>query len=300
MTLQHSRAIDRPPSVALQPGSPLVSLRRVSKVFSNGTVALKDLSLDIAQGEFMSLLGPSGCGKSTVLRIIAGLGEPTSGEVVGPRGEGRNPDVSGLLVKDAEVGNTRLRDKPAAARRGEVGFVFQEPTLMPWATVFSNVWLPLRLSGVSRREARDSVMETLASVGLEKFASAYPRELSGGMKMRVSIARALITRPELLLMDEPFAALDEITRFKLNNDLLKLWETFGWTVIFVTHSVFESVYLSQRIVVMAARPGRVFRELTVDAPYPRDDTFRTSALYNEHCRRASAALNGAMEEPPSR
>jgi NitT/TauT family transport system ATP-binding protein len=280
MMLQHSRALDRPPSVPLQPGSPLVSLRRVSKVFSNGTVALKDLSLDIAQGEFVSLLGPSGCGKSTVLRIIARLGEPSSGEVTGPAGEGR--------------------DKLAAGRRGEIGFVFQEPTLMPWATVFANVWLPLRLSGVSRREAHGAVMEILASVGLEKSASAYPRELSGGMKMRVSIARALITRPQLLLMDEPFAALDEITRFKLNNDLLRLWETFGWTVIFVTHSVFESVYLSQRIVVMAARPGRVFAELAVDAPYPRDDAFRTSGLYNEHCRRASAALNEAMAEPAPR
>ncbi len=280
MMLRHSRGLERPPFIALQPGSPLVSLRHVSKIFSNGTVALKDLSLDIAQGEFVSLLGPSGCGKSTALRIVAGLGEPSSGEVVGPAGDGR--------------------DKPAAARHGEIGFVFQEPTLMPWATVFSNVWLPLRLSGVSRRDAHDAVMETLTSVGLENFASAYPRELSGGMKMRVSIARALITRPRLLLMDEPFAALDEITRFKLNNDLLRLWETFGWTVIFVTHSVFESVYLSQRIVVMAARPGRVFRELAVDAPYPRDDAFRMSGVYNEHCRRASAALNEAMEEPLSR
>jgi NitT/TauT family transport system ATP-binding protein len=162
--------------------------------------------------------------------------------------------------------------------------------------VFSNVWLPRRLGGVSRREAREAVMEALASVGLDGFASAYPRELSGGMKMRVSIARALITRPRLLLMDEPFAALDEITRFRLNDDLLALWQTFGWTVIFVTHSVFESVYLSQRIVVMAARPGRVFRDLAIDAPYPRDESFRTSALYNEHCRRASMALHEAMEE----
>jgi NitT/TauT family transport system ATP-binding protein len=243
-------------------------LRHVSKVFSNGTVALHDLSLDIAQGEFVSLLGPSGCGKSTALRIIAGLGEPTSGTIEWPA-----EDAGGHGI----------------------GFVFQEPTLMPWATVFNNVWLPLRLRGVSKAAARSDVLEALASVGLEKFADSYPRELSGGMKMRVSIARALITRPQLLLMDEPFAALDEITRFKLNNDLLQLWETFGWTVIFVTHSVFESVYLSSRIVVMAARPGRVFTELAVDAPYPRGDEFRTSTLYNDNCRRASAALHEAME-----
>ncbi len=248
--------------------SPLVALQHVSKVFSSGTVALHDLSLDIGAGEFVSLLGPSGCGKSTALRIIAGLGEPTSGAI----------------------------DWPAdAAGRGEIGFVFQEPTLMPWATVFDNVRLPLRLRGLSRAAARDEVMDALASVGLEEFADAYPRELSGGMKMRVSIARALITRPKLLLMDEPFAALDEITRFKLNNDLLRLWEMFGWTVIFVTHSVFESVYLSQRIVVITPRPGRVFTELRIDAPYPRNDEFRTSVLYNDNCRRASAALNGAMQ-----
>jgi len=254
----------------------LVSLRSISKTFSNGTLALKDMSLDIGRGEFLSLLGPSGCGKSTVLRIIAGLGEPTSGTIEW----------------------TTAEHDAAGHAHPEIAFVFQEPTLMPWATVFSNVWLPLRLKGESKSSAREEVMEALRMVGLDAFADAYPRELSGGMKMRVSIARALITKPKLLLMDEPFAALDEITRFKLNNDLLELWQTFGWTVIFVTHSVFESVYLSERIVVMAARPGRVFEDLKIDAPYPRGDSFRTSALYNENCRRTSDALHAAMGERP--
>jgi len=269
MALQQFEAVER----QLRPGeprAPLVSLRGITKVFSNGTVALQNFSLDIVQGELVSLLGPSGCGKSTALRIVAGLGEPTSGEV----------DWTG--------------DGAAAGARHEIGFVFQDPTLMPWATAFGNVWLPLRLKGLSKGTAHDSVMEALGMVGLKDFADSYPRELSGGMKMRVSIARALVTRPKLLLMDEPFAALDEITRFKLNNDLLHLWESFGWTVIFVTHSVFESVYLSERVIVMAARPGRVFREIAVDAPYPRDDDFRVSPVYAEHCRRASAALHDAM------
>jgi NitT/TauT family transport system ATP-binding protein len=244
----------------------------VSKTFSNGTLALQDMSLDVAEGEFVSLLGPSGCGKSTALRIVAGLGEPTAGTVAWRQAGG---DASGQ-------------------HRREIGFVFQEPTLMPWATVFNNVWLPLRLRHQSKAAARDEVMAALDMVGLAAFAGAYPRELSGGMKMRVSIARALITRPKLLLMDEPFAALDEITRFRLNNDLLGLWEKFGWTVIFVTHSVFESVYLSERIVVMAARPGRVFTEIAVAAPYPRQEEFRTSSVYNDFCRRTSNALHDAI------
>ena len=256
---------------------PLVSLRGVSKVFSNGTLALKDMSLDVGKGEFISLLGPSGCGKSTALRIIAGLGEPTAGSIEWPSAE--SYDAAGNPDR-------------------EISFVFQEPTLMPWATVAANVWLPLRLKGVSRRAASERIMETLRMVGLESFADAYPRELSGGMKMRVSIARALITEPKLLLMDEPFAALDEITAFRLNNDLLHLWEKFGWTVIFVTHSVFESVYLSERIVVMAARPGRVFRDMKVDAPYPREEEFRTSVVYNENCRRVSDTLHEAMGAHP--
>ncbi len=260
------------------PGSgaarPIVSLRGINKVFSSGTVALKDMNLDVRPGEFISLLGPSGCGKSTVLRLIAGLGEPTSGRIEWP---GVAQDRLGRVDH-------------------EIGFVFQEPTLMPWATVFNNVRLPLRLKGRSKSASRDEVMNALEMVGLEGFADAYPRELSGGMKMRVSIARALVTRPKLLLMDEPFAALDEITRFKLNNDLLHLWEDFGWTVIFVTHSVFESVYLSNRIVVMAARPGRVVSDMRIDAPYPREDEFRTSSVYNDYCREVSAALHDAMAQ----
>jgi NitT/TauT family transport system ATP-binding protein len=248
----------------------IVSLNQISKTFSNGTVALKQMSLDIRQGEFLTLLGPSGCGKSTVLRIITSLTGPTTGRVEWPM-------------------------EQAGQKEHELSFVFQEPTLMPWATVFGNVWLPLRLKGLSKGESRDRVMEALEMVGLAGFSESYPRELSGGMKMRVSIARALVTKPKVLLMDEPFAALDEITRFKLNNDLLHLWETFGWTVVFVTHSVFESVYLSNRIVVMAARPGRVVNDMQVDAPYPRGDEFRTSAIYGDYCRTVSEALHAAMD-----
>ena len=248
-------------------GTSLVSLNHVSKTFANGTVALRDLSLDIGSGDFISLLGPSGCGKSTVLRIIAGLEQATTGTV----------------------------ERPVGSPNGDIGFVFQEPTLMPWASVFHNVWLPLRVKGISRNAAREDVLGGLELVGLADFVDSYPRELSGGMKMRVSIARALVTRPKLLLMDEPFAALDEITRFKLNDDLLRLWEKLGWTVVFVTHSVAESTYLSNRIAVMAARPGRVIEDLSVDAPYPRTEDFRTSQIYNEIYRKASKALHAAMD-----
>ena len=265
-----SLATSSPPPA--EAGRPIVRLEQVSKTFSNGTIALKDMSLSIRAGEFISLLGPSGCGKSTALRMLAGLGEPSSGSIVWPDGS----------------------HVPGDKKGGDIGFVFQEPTLMPWATVFKNVWLPLRLKGVSQAEARPRIMEALEMVGLDKFADAYPRELSGGMKMRVSIARALVTRPRILLMDEPFAALDEITRQKLNDDLLRLWEQFGWTIVFVTHSVFESVYLSSRIVVMAARPGRVIDEIAVDSPHPRGIGFRTSQAYGDYCRRASESLLSAI------
>jgi NitT/TauT family transport system ATP-binding protein len=252
--------------------APVVALHGVVKRFANGTLALDQLNLAIRNGEFVSLLGPSGCGKSTALRLIAGLAEPTGGSI-----------SWGCTQR-----NGRRRNKP------EVGFVFQEPTLMPWTTVLRNVMLPLELEGVERRLATKRAIQALERVGLASFCDSYPRELSGGMKMRVSIARALVTDPPLLLMDEPFAALDEITRFKLNNDLLELWREVGHTVIFVTHSVFESVYLSNRIIVMTPRPGRVFTELAVDAPYPRDESFRTSAEYARHCRIASQALSRAM------
>ncbi len=241
----------------------------MGKAFDNGVTALAGLDMEVRDGEFLSLLGPSGCGKSTALRLIAGLSAPSHGVIDG----------------------TRL-----AADRHSIGFVFQEPTLMPWASVFGNVHLPLRLKGQSRRAAEPAIMEALERVGLAGFRDAYPRELSGGMKMRVSIARALVTRPSLLLMDEPFAALDEITRFKLNNDLLALWKQLGCTVVFVTHSVFESVFLSTRILVFQARPGRVAAEIAIDPEVPRDEAFRTSADYVAMCRRTSQALAAAMGE----
>jgi NitT/TauT family transport system ATP-binding protein len=253
---------------------PLIRIEGVNKTYQNGTVALGDVNLEVRSGEFLSLLGPSGCGKSTLLRMIAGLGAPSSGTIDWPQAR---YDVSGEPERS-------------------LGFVFQEPTLMPWATVFDNVYLPLRIAGIGRRDAASRIGEVIRMVGLEKFARHYPRELSGGMKMRVSIARALAVKPRVLLMDEPFAALDEITRFRLNNDLLTLWQEQKWTVIFVTHSVYESVYLSNRIAVMNARPGRIMTELAIDAPYPRNDAFRTSAVYNEFCRVTSAELKRTMAD----
>ncbi|MDD9923589.1 MAG: ABC transporter ATP-binding protein [Boseongicola sp.] len=254
-------------TLAIADRPPLLRMSHVEKTFNGDVVALKDMHLTVNTGDFMSLLGPSGCGKSTALRLISGLIQPTRGRIEWEGGQSSD----------------------------DLGVVFQEPTLMPWATVAQNVWLPFRLKGVAYSEVRDEILEALKLVGLEKFQNAYPRELSGGMKMRVSIARAMVTKPRLILMDEPFAALDEITRFKLNNDLLSLKEAIDCTVIFVTHSVFESVFLSDRIVVMAARPGRVIQELHVDTPYPREEAFRTSSEYATHTRAASDALHEALE-----
>lgn len=235
--------------------------------------ALLPLKMTFADGGAYALLGPSGCGKSTVLRLAAGLDAPSAGTV-------QSPAVAG-------------------SGASTTAFVFQEPTLMPWATVADNVWLPLRLQGQPRAQAMPVVQAVLARVGLADFADAHPQQLSGGMKMRASIARALVTRPQVLLMDEPFAALDDITRQALNADLLQWWHAAGsMAALFVTHSVAEAVYLSQRVLVMAARPGRVVAELAIDAPYPRPAGFRHSAAFTDHCRLLGEALAAAHGAAP--
>ncbi|MGF1495735.1 MAG: ABC transporter ATP-binding protein [Elainellaceae cyanobacterium] len=236
-----------------------IALNHLGKTYANGTVALKDLTLTIHPKEFVSLLGPSGCGKSTVLKLIAGLATPTTGTI------------------------QRLPQRRLA-------YVFQEASLMPWATVEDNVRLPLKLAGLAKHRATAAVAEAIALVHLQGFERSYPRELSGGMKMRVSIARALVTQPDILLMDEPFGALDEMTRSQLNSDLLDLWQEKQWTVVFVTHNIYEAVYLSNRVVVMASRPGRVVAEVSIGVPYPRPPAFRTSSTLSQYCRQVSDYL----------
>jgi NitT/TauT family transport system ATP-binding protein len=258
---------------------PILVVRGVGKRFASGLQALDGVDLTVARGEFLSLLGPSGCGKSTLLRIVAGLTEPSAG--------------SCALHLDGGRPESRLPT-------GRIGFVFQDPTLMPWSTVARNVELPFRIAGRVGAAERDRVAEALRAVGLAGFETAYPRQLSGGMRMRVSIARALVTEPDLLLLDEPFAALDEITRHALNDDLLRLWEAQRPTILFVTHSVFESVYLSSRIAVMRPRPGRIVADLPVSLPTPRRQAVRTSPEYAAMCDTVSAALAAAMRQEPPR
>lgn len=250
---------------------PAITLSHVSKVYANGTVALQDMNLTIQESQFVSLVGPSGCGKSTVLRIIAGLGSMNSGSI----------------------------DWGVSDRARKLAFVFQDAALMPWANVRENVRLPLKLAGMPKKDSEAVVQQALQRVGLDGFAPSYPRELSGGMKMRVSIARALVTQPNVLLMDEPFGALDEITRSKLNSELLDLWRQQHWTVVFVTHNIYEAVYLSNRVIVMAARPGRVVADVEINAPEARTEAFRTSPLYNEYCREVSERLAEAMSHGSS-
>ncbi len=236
---------------------PAVALRAAGVRYPNGTQALLPLDLAVQDGEFVTLLGPSGCGKSTLLKLVAGLLPPSTGQVL-------------------------LHGRPAGLGQPGLSFVFQEATLMPWARVQANVRLPLDLAGVPRQQADVRVAEALASVGLQDVAGALPRELSGGMQMRVSIARGLVTRPTLLLMDEPFGALDEITRHRLDADLLALWRARKLTVLFVTHSITEAVALSQRVLVMAARPGRIVDEMRIDEPGPRGPAFRVSTAFSRH------------------
>ncbi|MDA9441313.1 nitrate ABC transporter ATPase [Bradyrhizobium sp. CCBAU 51745] len=247
---------------------PAVEVLSAEKVFANGTRALAPVDLTIAEGEFLTLIGPSGCGKSTLLKLIANLLQPSDGRILWWRGDFGQVGQSG---------------------RG-FAFVFQEPTLMPWARVDTNVRLPLDLADVPRGKADPRVSDAIARVGLSAFARHYPRQLSGGMKMRVSIARALATEPNLLLMDEPFGALDEFTRNKLDDDLIKLWWERKLTTVFVTHSIYEAVFLSTRIVVLAANPGRIFRTMTIDEPQPRSQEFRDSARFAAYCRELSTWL----------
>ncbi len=242
--------------------TPPVVFEHVAKTFANGTEALADVSLTVAAGEFLTLIGPSGCGKSTLLRIAAGLETADHGRVIAP---------------------TR-----------DVGFVFQDPTLMPWASVHDNVALPLRIARRPAAEIGERVAAALDRVGLAQAANARPRELSGGMRMRASIARALVHRPRVLLMDEPFAALDEIGRFRLNAELLRLKTSEGWTVIFVTHSVYEAVFLSDRVAVMAAAPGRIVAQRRIDFAGPRDESLRDRPEYAEACAEVSALLRDAI------
>ena len=247
--------------------SELVRVERVNHQFRNGVTALRDVSLTVARGEFLSIVGPSGCGKSTLLRLMAGLSEATHGTI------------------DMHV------------EREKIGVVFQDATLLPWRTVLSNVALPMELRKVSRVMREPSALEALDLVGLGKHSNLLPRQLSGGMRMRVSIARALAVGPELLLMDEPFGALDEITRQTMQSELLRIWTEEGCTVVFVTHNVGEAVYLSNRIVVMTPTPGRIADIIDIPLDYPRNNKLRTSAQFTQLVEKVASTLYKHMANP---
>ena len=259
------------PASAVEPRIPVVEVLSADKVYANGTRALNPVELAIWPGEFVTLLGPSGCGKSTLLKMIANLIAPSAGRLLWWRhGFDRVGEAGKQLV-----------------------MVFQDATLMPWARVRANVRLPLDLRSYEKNSSNERVAAALALVGLTGFERHYPRQLSGGMQMRASIARALVTDPNLLLMDEPFGALDEITRNRLDADLIQLWWKKKLTVVFVTHSIYEAVFLSSRVIVMAARPGRVIADVPIDGPAERGEDFRVSAPFIEYCRVLSEHLGRA-------
>jgi NitT/TauT family transport system ATP-binding protein len=262
-----------------------VELRGATKTYANGLHALDPIDLQVRAREFATLLGPSGCGKSTLLRMVAQLSEPTSGTVV--------------LWADQSTGETAGVTLHETAKQ-RLAFVFQTPTLMPWASVERNVGLPLTLGRCDAAQAAARVDAALQLVGLDEYRSLYPRQLSGGMQMRASIARALVTEPALLLMDEPFGALDEITRARLDQEIRDLWARRSLTVLFVTHSIYEAVFLSTRVLVMSARPGRILGEVEIDEPHPRTDAFRMSERFAVLCQRLShLLLQGSREEARS-
>jgi NitT/TauT family transport system ATP-binding protein len=246
-----------------------IVLADVGKRYRNAAVALEGISLAVERGEFVTFLGPSGCGKSTLLKLVSGLSPVSEGEV----------RVNGMT--------------PANARE-LMSFIFQDATLLPWRTVEENVGLGLELDHAARALRKERVAGMLELVGLGSVAARYPRQLSGGMKMRVSIARALVSRPRILLMDEPFAALDEMTRDRLNEELLRLYAEQKWTVLFVTHSVAEAVFLSTRIVVLSPHPGRLAHEIAVDLPWPRTAETRESAAFEDAVTQASRLLRGVQ------
>ena len=249
---------------------PEIALQNVSKRYRNAAIALENISLTVNRGEFITFLGPSGCGKSTLLRLVSGLSPVSEGTV----------QVNGMTPENA---------------RELMSFIFQDATLLPWRTVEQNVGLGLELEYAARDARRERVARMLQLVGLDHVGRNYPRQLSGGMKMRVSIARALVSRPRILLMDEPFAALDEMTRDRLNEELLRLFVEQKWTVLFVTHSVAEAVFLSSRIVILAAHPGRVAHEFPVTLPWPRTAKTRESKAFEETVTRASRMLRGVYQ-----
>ncbi|MRH44350.1 ATP-binding cassette domain-containing protein [Aquibacillus halophilus] len=251
----------------------VVAFQHVSKVFNNETVALKDFDLSIKEGEFLSFLGPSGCGKSTALRMVAGLGEATKGSVKVFDGSPKE------IIKETN----------------DLAFVFQDANLLPWRTVLDNVLLPLELRGGNKKKHKQEAIRVLEMVGLKEYLKSYPRQLSGGMKMRVSIARALAAKPKMLLMDEPFGALDEITRQTLQMELLDIWQKENMTILFVTHNVYEAVFLSTRIAVMSASPGRLSSLIDVKLPFPRRLKVRTEQEFTDYVDIASDRLENGNE-----